>query len=135
MRAAGFSNEEIDVVATHRFCQGERPSNTILFRRHDPFSLGQLIALYEHKAAVQGCLWGIDSFDQWGLEPGEQMARGNPAVADAERRPPARSRHRRPRRALQSATRGDVISDTRLTSSRHAPSDGAEYKPPILSKS
>ncbi len=44
--------------------------------RLDPFSVGRLIALYEHKAAVQGCLWGIDSFDQWGVELGKQIAGG-----------------------------------------------------------
>ena len=53
---------------------GERPSNTILFRRLDAFSLGRLIALYEHKVAVQGCLWGINSFDQWGVELGKELA-------------------------------------------------------------
>jgi glucose-6-phosphate isomerase len=46
----------------------------ILFRRLDAFSLGRLIALYEHKVAVQGCLWNIDSFDQWGVELGKQLA-------------------------------------------------------------
>jgi glucose-6-phosphate isomerase len=74
MSAAGASQADIDRVAPHRVCVGERPSNTILFRRLDPFSLGRLIALYEHKVAVQGCLWGIDSFDQWGVELGKQIA-------------------------------------------------------------
>ena len=54
--------------------EGERPSNTILFRELDAFSVGRLIALYEHKVAVQGCLWGIDSFDQWGVELGKKLA-------------------------------------------------------------
>jgi glucose-6-phosphate isomerase len=76
MAAAGASEAEIDQVAPHRVCTGERPSNTILFRRLDPFSVGRLIALYEHKVAVQGCLWGIDSFDQWGVELGKQIAGG-----------------------------------------------------------
>ncbi|HET6183979.1 MAG TPA: glucose-6-phosphate isomerase [Acetobacteraceae bacterium] len=74
MAAHGASAEEIDRVAPHRVCTGERPSNTILFRRLDAFTLGRLIALYEHKVAVQGCLWGIDSFDQWGVELGKQLA-------------------------------------------------------------
>ncbi|MBN8899971.1 MAG: glucose-6-phosphate isomerase, partial [Rhodospirillales bacterium] len=56
--------------------QGERPSNTILVRHLDAFTLRRLIALYEHKVAVQGCLWGIDSFDQWGVELGKQLAGG-----------------------------------------------------------
>lgn len=76
MAAHGASASEIDAIAPHRVAVGERPSNTILFRRLDPFSLGRLIALYEHKVAVQGCLWGIDSFDQWGVELGKQLASG-----------------------------------------------------------
>ncbi|MEA2792246.1 MAG: glucose-6-phosphate isomerase, partial [Acetobacteraceae bacterium] len=70
------SPAEIDAVAPHRVAVGERPSNTIMFNRLDPFSVGRLIALYEHKVAVQGCLWGIDSFDQWGVELGKQLASG-----------------------------------------------------------
>ncbi len=76
MAAAGVGTAEIDMIAPHRVCEGERPSNTILFRHLDPFALGRLIALYEHKVAVQGCLWGIDSFDQWGVELGKQIAGG-----------------------------------------------------------
>ncbi|MDR3537099.1 MAG: glucose-6-phosphate isomerase [Acetobacteraceae bacterium] len=76
MTAKGASPGEIDAVAPHRVAQGERPSNTILVRHLDAFTLGRLIALYEHKVAVQGCLWGIDSFDQWGVELGKQLAGG-----------------------------------------------------------
>ncbi|MEA2744326.1 MAG: glucose-6-phosphate isomerase [Acetobacteraceae bacterium] len=76
MAATGASPAEIDAVAPHRVAVGERPSNTIMFNRLDPFSVGRLIALYEHKVAVQGCLWGIDSFDQWGVELGKQLASG-----------------------------------------------------------
>jgi glucose-6-phosphate isomerase len=76
MAAKGADQTEIDTIAPHRVAVGERPSNTILFRRLDAFSLGRLIALYEHKVAVQGCLWGIDSYDQWGVELGKQLAGG-----------------------------------------------------------
>ncbi len=76
MAAKGASPEEIDAVAPHRVCVGERPSNTILFRRLDAFSVGRLIALYEHSVAVQGCIWDIDSFDQWGVELGKELAGG-----------------------------------------------------------
>jgi glucose-6-phosphate isomerase len=76
MAAKGASPAEIDAVAPHRVAVGERPSNTIMFNRLDPFSVGRLIALYEHKVAVQGCVWGIDSFDQWGVELGKQLASG-----------------------------------------------------------
>ena len=76
MAAKGAPQAEIDAIAPHRVAPGERPSNTILFERLDAFSLGRLIALYEHKVAVQGCLWGIDSFDQWGVELGKVLAGG-----------------------------------------------------------
>ena len=76
MAAAGASPAEIDAIAPHRVAVGERPSNTIMFNTLDAFSVGRLIALYEHKVAVQGCLWGIDSFDQWGVELGKQLASG-----------------------------------------------------------
>jgi glucose-6-phosphate isomerase len=76
MAAKGATPAEIDAIAPHRVAPGERPSNTILFSRLDAFSLGRLIALYEHKVAVQGCLWGVDSFDQWGVELGKQLAGG-----------------------------------------------------------
>ena len=76
MAAKGAPAAEIDAVAPHRVAPGERPSNTIMFGRLDAFSLGRLIALYEHKVAVQGCLWDIDSFDQWGVELGKVLANG-----------------------------------------------------------
>jgi glucose-6-phosphate isomerase len=74
MRAKGVPEHEIAAVAPHRVFSGDRPSNTIIFRHLDGFSLGRLIALYEHKVAVQGCLWNIDSFDQWGVELGKALA-------------------------------------------------------------
>jgi glucose-6-phosphate isomerase len=76
MKAHGASQSDIDAIAPHRVAVGERPSNTIIFNRLDAHSVGRLIALYEHKVAVQGCLWGIDSFDQWGVELGKQLASG-----------------------------------------------------------
>ncbi len=76
MRAAGADDVSIHTVAPHRVFTGNRPSTLILFRRLDAFTLGRLIALYEHKVAVQGCLWGINSFDQWGVELGKVLARG-----------------------------------------------------------
>ena len=88
MKAAGRSQAEIDLVAPARVCPGDRPSAFILFRRLDAFSLGRLIALYEHKVAVQGCLWGIDSFDQWGVELGKQLAGGiEPALTPGSGQP------------------------------------------------
>jgi glucose-6-phosphate isomerase len=76
MRSAGAADAEIAAIAPHRVFSGDRPSTTILFRKLDGFSLGRLIALYEHKVAVQGAIWGIDSYDQWGVELGKVLARG-----------------------------------------------------------
>ncbi len=76
MRAAGADAASIAAIAPHRAFAGNRPSNMILFRRLDAFTLGRLVALYEHKVAVQGCLWGINSFDQWGVELGKVLASG-----------------------------------------------------------
>lgn len=58
----------------HKVFSGNRPSNTLLYDRLDPFMLGTLMALYEHKVFVQGIVWGINSFDQWGVELGKQLA-------------------------------------------------------------
>lgn len=74
MRAAGADGDEIDRLAPHRAFPGDRPSTTILYRRLDPFTLGRLIALHEHRVFVQGALWGINSFDQWGVELGKKLA-------------------------------------------------------------
>jgi glucose-6-phosphate isomerase len=76
MRQSGASVDEVAAIAPHRAFSGDRPSTTILFRRLDGFALGRLIALYEHKVAVQGCIWGINSFDQWGVELGKALAGG-----------------------------------------------------------
>jgi glucose-6-phosphate isomerase len=76
MRAAGADEATIAAVAPHRVFAGNRPSTLIMFRRLDAFTLGRLVALYEHKVAVQGCLWGVNSFDQWGVELGKVLAKG-----------------------------------------------------------
>jgi glucose-6-phosphate isomerase len=74
MRRSGATEEETRRVAPYRVCPGNRPTNSILFRRLTPRTLGSLIALYEHKIFVQGILWNIFSFDQWGVELGKQLA-------------------------------------------------------------
>ena len=61
-------------VAPHRVMEGNRPTNTILADKLTPFQLGTLIALYEHSVFTQGVIWGIDSFDQWGVELGKALA-------------------------------------------------------------
>ncbi len=75
MSAEGKSEQEIDRLAPHRSFPGDRPSTTILHRRLDAYTLGRLIALYEHKVFVQGVLWDVNSFDQWGVELGKVLAR------------------------------------------------------------
>ncbi len=70
----GKSVEEIARLAPFRIFTGNRPTNSILVKKITPFSLGELIALYEHKIFVQGVIWNIYSFDQWGVELGKQLA-------------------------------------------------------------
>jgi glucose-6-phosphate isomerase len=74
MQAAGLAATEIDALAPYRVFPGNQPSTTLLLPRLDPHSLGELIALYEHKVFVLGVLWNLNSFDQWGVEFGKQLA-------------------------------------------------------------
>ena len=62
-------------LVPHRVFEGNRPSNTILAERLTPETLGKLVALYEHSVFTQGVIWGIDSFDQWGVELGKVLAK------------------------------------------------------------
>ena len=71
VRAEGTPEE----VVPHRVMEGNRPTNTILVERLTPHSLGSLVALYEHSVFTQGVIWGIDSFDQWGVELGKALAK------------------------------------------------------------
>ena len=83
MRKAGKSEEEIQRIAPHRVFEGNRPTNSILVKQITPYTLGQLVALYEHKIAAQGIIWNIFSFDQWGVELGKVLANGIlPELAD-----------------------------------------------------
>ena len=63
-----------DWLVPHRVFEGNRPSNTIVMDRLTPEALGKLVALYEHSVFTQGAVWGIDSFDQWGVELGKVLA-------------------------------------------------------------
>ena len=73
LKKDGKSREEINYLKFKSF-EGNRPSNTIVFKKMDPYTLGMLIAMYEHKVFVQGVVWNVDSFDQYGVELGKQMA-------------------------------------------------------------
>ena len=75
LTAAGLLSEQIEALAPHRVFNGNRPSTTILLEQVTPFSLGQLVAAYEHKIFVQGVLWNVFSFDQWGVELGKVLAK------------------------------------------------------------
>jgi glucose-6-phosphate isomerase len=72
--ALGYSTQDAKKLAPHKATPGNRPSNTMSFPKLTPRILGSLIALYEHKIFVQGCIWNINSFDQWGVELGKQLA-------------------------------------------------------------
>ncbi len=74
LRASGKSEEEIRFLSPFKVFEGNRPTNSILLKKITPRSLGSLIALYEHKIFVQGVIWNIFSFDQWGVELGKQLA-------------------------------------------------------------
>lgn len=74
LKKAGKSREEINYLKKFKSFEGNRPSNTIVFKKMDPYTLGMLIAMYEHKVFVQGVVWNVDSFDQYGVELGKQMA-------------------------------------------------------------
>jgi len=75
MEAQGMSTEEIEKILPFKVFQGNKPSNSILFKKLTPRTLGSLIALYEHKIFTQGVIWNIFSFDQWGVELGKQLAK------------------------------------------------------------
>ena len=74
LKASGKSDEEIDKLLNFKVFHGNTPTNSLMFKELTPFSLGQLIALYEHKIFVQGIIWNIFSFDQFGVELGKVLA-------------------------------------------------------------
>ena len=74
LTAGGMQPEAAAKLAPLKVFPGNQPSNTLLLQRLDPYTLGQLIALYEHKVFVQGVIWNLNSFDQWGVELGKQLA-------------------------------------------------------------
>ena len=75
LQEQGKSEAEINELAIYKSFEGNKPTNSILFQKLDPYTLGSLIAIYEHKIFVQGIIWNIYSFDQWGVELGKQLAK------------------------------------------------------------
>jgi glucose-6-phosphate isomerase len=74
LERSGMPAAKVDALVPHRVFEGNRPSSTFLFDQMTPRALGKLIALYEHKVFVQGVMWDINSFDQWGVELGKVLA-------------------------------------------------------------
>jgi glucose-6-phosphate isomerase len=72
---AGMSKREIKELLPHKIFPGNRPTNSLVYRKLTPRTLGRLIALYEHKVFVQGVIWDVNSYDQWGVELGKQLAK------------------------------------------------------------
>jgi glucose-6-phosphate isomerase len=74
LAAQGLSDEQLQLLVAAKTFEGNRPSNSFIFRQLTPFTLGSLLALYEHKIFVQGVIWNVNSFDQMGVELGKQLA-------------------------------------------------------------
>ncbi|MCP6060004.1 glucose-6-phosphate isomerase, partial [Klebsiella pneumoniae] len=74
LRAKGLADDKVAEIAPHRVFPGDRPSVTIAYATLDPFTLGRIIALYEHRVFVEAAVWGINAFDQCGVELGKELA-------------------------------------------------------------
>lgn len=84
LRAKGLSEDEVQRLAPHKVIPGNRPSNILVMNRIAPFNLGALVALYEHKVFVQSAIWGINAFDQWGVELGKELATGLQPIVEGK---------------------------------------------------
>ena len=90
-KSAAEAGAETPALATHREFPGDRPSNAIVLPRLDGFHLGALVAMYEHKVFCLGALWGVNAFDQWGVELGKALA--GPLLRELEAGAPAAGAH------------------------------------------
>ncbi len=84
MEEKGLTGDELERQAAHRVFPGNRPSTTLVYERLDPYTLGQIIALYEHRVFVEGVILGINSYDQWGVELGKELATSLQPVIEGE---------------------------------------------------
>ncbi|XP_068452600.1 glucose-6-phosphate isomerase a [Clinocottus analis] len=75
LEAGGLQGDALQQLLPHKVFEGNKPSNSIVFKKLSPFILGALVAMYEHKIFVQGVMWDINSYDQWGVELGKQLAK------------------------------------------------------------
>ena len=73
LASSGMTDADINRLAPHKVIPGNQPSNTLMMRKVTPEAVGALIALYEHRTYVQGVIWDLDSFDQWGVELGKKL--------------------------------------------------------------
>jgi glucose-6-phosphate isomerase len=87
MAAKGLIGAELERQAAHRVFPGNRPSTMLAYPILDPFMLGQIVALYEHRVFVEGAVLGINSFDQWGVELGKELANALAPMIEGEREP------------------------------------------------
>ncbi|CAJ1055789.1 glucose-6-phosphate isomerase-like [Xyrichtys novacula] len=86
LEAGGLRGDALEKLLPHKVFEGNKPSNSIVFKKLTPFMLGALVAMYEHKIFVQGVMWNINSYDQWGVELGKQLAkRIEPELQDASK--------------------------------------------------
>ena len=90
MLSKGMDAAQVEEIAPHRVFAGNRPSITILYHLLDPFTFGRLIALYEHRVFTEGVIFGINSFDQWGVELGKELATGLQAIVEGKEDPSGR---------------------------------------------
>jgi glucose-6-phosphate isomerase len=74
LTAQGLSGEKLEALLPHKVFPGNRPTNSLLYQKLDPKTLGKLVAIYEHKIFVQGVIWNVNSYDQWGVELGKKLA-------------------------------------------------------------
>ena len=85
LKTEGLNDEQIKNLLPHKIFPGNKPSNSIVLQKLDPKTLGSLVAFYEHKVFVQGIIWNINSFDQWGVELGKQLSKAiQPELPGAE---------------------------------------------------
>jgi glucose-6-phosphate isomerase len=124
MLELGMEPEEADRLAPHKTFPGNRPSTTLVMDALTPRALGALLALYEHKTFVEGVIWGINSFDQWGVELGKAMARS--LLADAEAGAPSVD--------LDPSTAALLIRLATRPASKAAPVPGVKSKPDKVKK-
>ena len=75
LQSSDLDSNALETLVPHKIFEGNRPTNSLMLQKITPYSLGALIALYEHKIFVQGTIWQINSFDQWGVELGKQLAK------------------------------------------------------------